>query len=84
MSGMLEQGGLPFPEATAGGSYGHGLAALKKYFLEVLLITLVVMVLSGPVWWAEAVEERVAQLDSSSSSSPVSYLPASLPLSRTS
>ena len=64
MNGMHEKGGLPVPEATAGGSYGHGLAALKKYFLEVLLITLVVMVLSAPVWWAEAVEERVALWDS--------------------
>jgi len=59
MNGMPGQGGLPVPGATIGESYGHGLATLKKYFLEVLLITLVVMVLSAPVWWAETVEARL-------------------------
>ena len=52
MSSMPEQSGLHVPEATVGGSYGHGLAALKKYFLEVLLITLVVLVLISPYYIA--------------------------------
>ena len=64
MNGMPGQGGLPVTEVTAGGSYGHGLATLKKYFLEVLLITLVVMVLSAPFGWAKAVQDRAAEWDS--------------------
>jgi hypothetical protein len=46
------------PEATVGGSYGHGFAALKKYFLEVLLITLVVIVITSPYYFAKGVSER--------------------------
>ena len=64
MSGMPGQGGFSVPEVTAGGSYGHGLATLKKYFLEVLLIILVVMVLSAPFGLAKAVQDRVAEWDS--------------------
>lgn len=52
MSDMSDQSNLPLPEATVGGSYSHGLAALKKYFLEVLLITLVVFVLISPYYIA--------------------------------
>ncbi len=64
MSEMSEQGGLAVPEATVGGSYGHGLDALKKYFLEVLLITLVVAVLVSPFYIArEAVNEWDSALD---------------------
>ena len=64
MSGMPGQGGFSVPEVTAGGSYGHGLATLKKYFLEVLLIILVVMVLSAPFGLAKAVQDRAADWDS--------------------
>jgi len=64
MSSMPEQSGLPVIEATVGGSYSHGLATLKKYFLEVLLIILVVMVLSAPFGWAKAVQDRAADWDS--------------------
>ncbi len=64
MNGMPEQSVLPVPEANVGGSYGHGLAVLKKYFLEVLLITLVVMVLSAPFGWAKALQDRSADWDS--------------------
>jgi hypothetical protein len=64
MNEMSGQGDLPVPEASVGGSYGHGLATLRKFFLEVLLITLVVMVLSGPVWWTEAIEDRATDWDS--------------------
>ncbi len=52
MNSMPEQSGLPVPEATVGGSYSRGLEALKKYFLEVLLITLVVFVLISPYYIA--------------------------------
>ena len=58
MNGMTERNGIPVPEATVGGSYGHGLATLKKYFLEVLLITLVVMVLASPYYLAREVTEN--------------------------
>jgi hypothetical protein len=58
MSEIPEREHLPVPEASAGGCYGHGLASLKKYILEVLLITLVVLVITAPVWWVEAVEEE--------------------------
>ncbi len=64
MSEMSEQSGHPVPEATVGGSYSHGLDALKKYFLEVLLITLVVAVLVSPFYIArEAVNEWDSALD---------------------
>jgi uncharacterized membrane protein len=49
------------PEPGAGSSYGHGLASLKKFFLEVLLITLVCIVFSAPVWWTEAAQERATE-----------------------
>jgi uncharacterized membrane protein len=64
MNEIAEQSGLPVPEATVGWSYGQGLATLKKYFLEVLLITLVVMVLSAPFGWAKAVQDRASDWDS--------------------
>ena len=64
MNGMTERNGIPVPEATVGGSYGHGLATLKKYFLEVLLITLVVMVLSAPFGWAKSVQDKATDWNS--------------------
>ena len=64
MSEMSEQGGIAVPEATVGGIYSHGLDTLKKYFLEVLLITLVVAVLVSPFYIArEAVNEWDSALD---------------------
>jgi uncharacterized membrane protein len=51
------------PAPGAGASYGHGLASLKKFFLEVLLITLVCIIFSAPVWWTEAAEERATEWD---------------------
>jgi hypothetical protein len=53
MSKLPGQRGLALPEPTVGGSYGYGLETLKKYFLEVLLITLVVFVLVSPFYIAK-------------------------------
>lgn len=64
MSEMSEQGGLAVSEVTVSGSYSHGLDTLKKYFLEVLLITLVVMVLVSPYYIArETVDKWDSGLD---------------------
>jgi uncharacterized membrane protein len=51
-------GGPPVSEVTVGWSYSHGLESMKKYFLDVLLITLVVFVLVAPYYIAyEAAED---------------------------
>lgn len=58
MSEMSEQSGVTLPEPTVGGSYGFALELLKKYFLEVLLISLVVFVLVSPYYIAREAAEN--------------------------
>jgi hypothetical protein len=57
MSEMSDQSGAALPDPTVGGSYSFGLELLKKYFLEVLLISLVVFVLISPYYIAQQAAE---------------------------
>lgn len=51
MEENIKQNATSPPEATAGGSYGHGWGTLKKYFLELLLITFIIVLIDAPFGW---------------------------------
>ena len=51
MEENIKQNATSPPEATAGGSYGHGWGTLKKYFLELLLITFIIVLINVPFGW---------------------------------
>ncbi len=51
MEETLKQNTLTPPHATAGGAYGHGWETLKKYFLELLLLTFILMLIDTPFGW---------------------------------
>ena len=59
MSDLTGQGSMTIPGADVGACYSHGLAALKKYFLEILLITLVVWVLQSPYYVAWEISDHI-------------------------
>ncbi len=51
MEENIKQNAASAPEATVGGSFGHGWDTLKKYFLELLLITFIIVLIDAPFGW---------------------------------